>query len=211
MVVDRPIELGHFGFIESFEASSQLLRASNQVHNDAITVIYGNNKFIADSFSAIHGFGSVVGGKAAACVQHLVLHDWTPYVALKHDFSAFQPYTNLKTLCLAISIRAQAPRTPPPCLAIGAAIPNRDTKLLPTTLPTIPRALLNLSKATNGLYLTLAVVFEILARQNSPENGRVCCSYLASSMFANIRSGMLDGLIDIKSFLLLLRVQGIAT
>jgi hypothetical protein len=175
------------GFIEQFEASSQLLVTCKEVYNDALSVLYGNNRFIANCFSAALRFNESVGGKATSCVQHLVLHDWVElYQPLLYNFSALQPFTNLKSLCLPTEIQARAPRYPPPCPASGTTIPSKNTRLLPKTLPEIPQTILNLSQAENGLDITLAVVFEMFSLQTFPTNGHVYYpSFLACDTVAN--------------------------
>lgn len=63
-----------------YHCSSQLLRCSNQIYEDGITVLYGNNHFVATGNCASHEpdlepqlslFAKKIGPDATACVKSL--------------------------------------------------------------------------------------------------------------------------------------------
>jgi hypothetical protein len=119
------------------KATTELRRASKQVYDEGLPVLYGDNSFILET--SIRFFYLHIGSKAAACIQQISIRNCYD---LKDGFYVFSSISSLKTPIITIKDRIsqrsevfESPYTPGASVVGRAGYNPNGIPKIPFTLP----------------------------------------------------------------------------
>jgi hypothetical protein len=146
------------------KASAQILRTCKQLYHEALSVLYGENLFKAPCLVSVKKFSISIGERAATCVQHLSI-DFCPRAInmnvdnYQHTYETFAGMSNLKTLEITMCNQLNAQAKVPSALISGSMVP-RQSLLLPKRMPNLPRVVVDLFLANDGLEVRFDVLIQ---------------------------------------------------
>ncbi|QDS77068.1 hypothetical protein FKW77_007204 [Venturia effusa] len=142
------------------QASAQFLACCRQIHDEGLSILYGENVFCVEPQSyhipgqVLGMFAQTIGSRARAYIQYLhLVPDFRSFHRWERKWEFLDQFINLKGLLIRMSWRSFRDGPLPPSLHHGIKIlENHSSDFLTRTIPRVSRELLynDFSKINSG-------------------------------------------------------------